>query len=102
MRIHFSELESIHKDDPDWEKIIELQQQLISFEQRSFNKAHNSIDRLLRSLKLVGIKQDCINEPYFLWMLESIANKNIWKVPIFRPIPIEKSIEIISLYFRLP
>lgn len=79
MRIHFSELESIHKDDPDWEKIIELQQQLISFEQRSFNKAHNSIDRLLRSLKLVGIKQDCINEPYFLWMLESIANKKYLK-----------------------
>lgn len=66
-----------HEDDPDWNDIRALHQQLISLETRKQNVAHNSIDRFLRSLKLTGLKQDVINQPHFLWLLEHVANRNL-------------------------
>ncbi len=85
-------MEAGYEYDPDWEEIRQLHQQLFSLETRKANVAEHSIDRFLHALEAVGLRQDVINQPYFLWLLEHVANRNLGKVPIYQPFEIKDGV----------
>ena len=92
LRTSFANIEKWHEDDPEWDEIRKLHGQLISLETRRKNVAENSLQRFVRSLKLVGIGPKVINQPTLFWLMEECANKNLGKIPIYQSFAIENGV----------